>query len=589
MTISKTYAPARFTGNGATTAFAFDWDFTATSDVKVYLAGVLQSSGYSVSAPGSSGTVTFSTAPASGVSVSITRDTPKTQNIDLVANDAFPASTNEGGFDRLTLAAQDLSARLNRTLRVADYAADINPIADPTSPVISWADLPLNLKTYGAKGDGVTDDTAAINAWVTELVSRGAVGYAPAGNYRFTSAMTWPAGSLPWGIVADGSATVTFTYAGANASNDIITIGDGTTDLIRRIFSGFTLRSSTTMTAGIGIHIKRLCRSLVYDVVADGQDGNGNLWHGIRYNGLDNVFFDRFEVRAQKDGLQVNGLTGSNPKADLHVTNYKISSCDVGVRIGGAFGGFYSGTGSLAVCGDSFVVDTTLVAEANREVFFTPETSLDTPTRCNLVVDQSLSSQMYINVPQGMWMASSGSHCIWVKNANGAKITIDGYIYNVTGDGVRIDDANAFVQIDCAFFNNVTGYGINPTVATTKLKITAPHFESVSTPFNTTSNRLVSSLPAPLSIQSGRAVYWLNFTGTLNGSGNATITHGLGGNWYKQVIAVFASAKSSGGAWYPATAAFIDGTSISVTSSAPFASQPYNVTVLLGDQANSGW
>jgi hypothetical protein len=449
----------------------------------------------------------------------------------------------------------------------------------------------VSVKDFGAVGDGVTDDTAAINSWLTYIVANDKIGTAPAGTYRFTSALSGGIGSN-WGIVGEGSAVTTFLYDGVSTTNDIFTIGDGVASLINVRLQGFKLKSNTTMTAGIGLHIRRLCRSLVYDVIADGQDGNGNLWHGIRFNGLDNVFYDRFEVRAQKDGLQVNGLVGALPKADLHISNYKIAFCDVGVRCGGAFGGLYFGTGSIAVCGDSFVLDTTLVAEANREVFFSPEVALDACTRSNAVIDQAISSQLYVNFPSGMWLASSGSHCIWIKNANGAKIIIDAYIYNVTGDGIRIDDASAVVSIN-SFFNliNQAGtHGINATVATSAVRLGSEcRFQGVPSPFNFTSNRAVTTLPFPLNVQGGRSIAWDNYTGTLNGSGNASIAHGKGNTYYRRVIAVFASAKSTGNAWYPLTPAFIDGTNISVTGSAPFANQPYNVMCLVGDEVSSGW
>ena len=45
----------------------------------------------------------------------------------------------------------------------------------------------LSLKDYGAVGDGVADDTAAVNAWFTAVLSTGLTGYAPAGTYKCTS------------------------------------------------------------------------------------------------------------------------------------------------------------------------------------------------------------------------------------------------------------------------------------------------------------------------------------------------------------------------------------------------------------------
>lgn len=46
-----------------------------------------------------------------------------------------------------------------------------------------------NLRYYGAKGDGVTDDTTAINAAQAAVQSRGGFVYAPYGVYRYTSSI----------------------------------------------------------------------------------------------------------------------------------------------------------------------------------------------------------------------------------------------------------------------------------------------------------------------------------------------------------------------------------------------------------------
>jgi len=191
MTVSSTATRIAYTGNASTTAFPFSFRFLATTDIAVYVDGVLQSTGYTVSSPGASGTVTFSTAPASGVSVVITRATAKTQETDYVANDAFSADSTELAFDRAMLVSQDNAAAIGRALRVADHLPAINPITDPDDVVLSWAQLPVNVQTFGAKGDGVTDDKAAIQAAFDYAASLpdGAEVFFPTGVYRLSGAI----------------------------------------------------------------------------------------------------------------------------------------------------------------------------------------------------------------------------------------------------------------------------------------------------------------------------------------------------------------------------------------------------------------
>lgn len=450
----------------------------------------------------------------------------------------------------------------------------------------------ISAKDFGAVGNGVADDTAALNAFFAAVIAAKGNGYIPAGTYRFTTPLNIASAGEDWAIMGAGSAATRLIYDGANTTADIVTLGNGTAEIARIKLGGFVLRSNTTMTAGIGLHLRKLVRSWLNDLVIDGQDGTGKFWHGIRFNGLDSVYWTRFEARAQKDAVQVNGLAGAQPKADLHISDYKIMSSDVGIRFGGAFGGFYTGPGSIAVCGDSVVIDTTLVAEANREVFFSDHIALDAPTRSNCVIDQAITAELRVNFPSGMWISSSGSHGIWIKNADGAQISVNAYIYNIANaDGVRIDDAAAYVAVDDGVFSNITGtgYGINATVATSNLKIANPRFVDVANPFNYTANRAVTDLSFPVAVQGGRALLWHTYTGTLDGSGNASIAHGKGGTYPALIAGVMISVKESGGAWRHIAPTFVDGTSINIAAGAGYASRPYNVTVIVGDQANAGW
>lgn len=125
MTVTTTGYRKAFSGNGVTTAFATDFVFLAETELVVTLVAsdgteTVQTitTNYTVTGgDGSTGTVNMITAPASGETLVIERDTTTTQLIDFVDNDPFPAETAEQGFDRAMLVVQEIVGQFNRTLR----------------------------------------------------------------------------------------------------------------------------------------------------------------------------------------------------------------------------------------------------------------------------------------------------------------------------------------------------------------------------------------------------------------------------------------------------------------------------------------
>ncbi|MFB7597267.1 glycosyl hydrolase family 28-related protein [Streptomyces sp. NPDC056160] len=81
----------------------------------------------------------------------------------------------------------------------------------PTAGALTW----LNVKAFGAQGDGVADDTAAIQAAVdTASAAGGGTLYIPAGRYLLSNAITWASNVNARG---DGSMSV---LQSTNQNND---------------------------------------------------------------------------------------------------------------------------------------------------------------------------------------------------------------------------------------------------------------------------------------------------------------------------------------------------------------------------------
>ena len=151
MTVASELNRKEYAGNGVTTAFATSpMVFFDASDLEVY--DVLDSTGvatlktittdYTVSGgAGSTGTVTMLTAPASGHTLVIVRSLPLTQEDDFVQNDASDAEVVEDAFDRQTMVAQQLQAKVDRAVRLPDgdvSGADTELPPPEASTLLGW-------------------------------------------------------------------------------------------------------------------------------------------------------------------------------------------------------------------------------------------------------------------------------------------------------------------------------------------------------------------------------------------------------------------------------------------------------------------
>ena len=102
----------KYIGNGSTTEFPFQFKLIQNSDLVVYLNSVITSSGYYISGieSGTGGTVTFYTAPAVDVEISIERHVPLDRATDYLNGGALEAETLDDDFDRIVMMIQDLKA-----------------------------------------------------------------------------------------------------------------------------------------------------------------------------------------------------------------------------------------------------------------------------------------------------------------------------------------------------------------------------------------------------------------------------------------------------------------------------------------------
>lgn len=134
MTVASATNRVSYSGNGSSTVFAVPFYFLADSHLLVVLksaAGVdttqVLGTNYSVSGAGveSGGTVTMNVAPATGTTLTISRNVPITQETDLQPNDRLPAESLEDALDKLTMIDQQINENAIRAIKV--------PVSDSTT------------------------------------------------------------------------------------------------------------------------------------------------------------------------------------------------------------------------------------------------------------------------------------------------------------------------------------------------------------------------------------------------------------------------------------------------------------------------
>lgn len=219
-----------------------------------------------------------------------------------------------GLFDTANARFADIEARLT-----ALEGGTVEPSVDP--PVIPPADFDpldgtwLSVATYGAKGDGVTDDRAAIQSCINAAASAGKDVYFPAGTYHMVVSSGDTALSIPSNS----------TMRGAGDTSIVRLYDDGTDD--RQVLMKFEEQTNINIS-----HLKAMGTNTNQQASVMAMVGNGST-----YVTIDHVTFDGCEYAFRCTGYltdaEAQHISISNCTTLSNVLNpFYLGRCD-GVEI----------------------------------------------------------------------------------------------------------------------------------------------------------------------------------------------------------------------------------------------------------------
>lgn len=347
----------------------------------------------------------------------------------------------------------------------------------------------------GVADDPDTDNSVAIGRAETFLAAlpyRGELRFADGRDYYFKSTlnMNRPAG------VWRGSLT-RLIYNGTSTTVDLVVFGatgaiNTATELKDALMQGFQILSVTKMTAGTALRARKTIECHFPEVELQTQRGfetlGNNLWHGFWLEWGATVSISGIAYVCQGEGIRVNGAPSgySGGKSDLFINVNKVSGAQVGLHVGGAFGGVYCSPHTTFIANTVHLLENNSInsvefawgAEANREVF-AEGTVFDFTASAPDYAANTGGANIQIEGPgeclftfSGCWIAGGYGANVWVRSTSSAKVNLTGCRFFIAqpfnafsgnaleGHSLAVAGVGAFVNVTGGSMHAYTKYGI---------------------------------------------------------------------------------------------------------------------------------
>jgi hypothetical protein len=239
MTVSSLSVKNSYNGDNSTTSFAFTFPIHSSAELQVILRAAngtetvqTLTTHYSIVDNGASGgQVNFVTAPGTGITVVLLRNTNLTQETDYISNDPFPAETHEAALDKLTLQQQELQEEVDRSIKLSRTNT-----MNSTEFIVASAERAGKILGFDSNGELVVSQelgtfkgnwSAATSYAARDIVKDTSTNNIFLANTGHTSSGTQPlttnADSAKWDLLVDTASATSSAAAAATSETNAAT------------------------------------------------------------------------------------------------------------------------------------------------------------------------------------------------------------------------------------------------------------------------------------------------------------------------------------------------------------------------------
>ena len=225
----------------------------------------------------------------------------------------------------------------NDTIITHKYVGDtgVSAVGSVVRTLGSILDDTLNVKDYGAVGDGVTDDTAAIQQAIVDEWAR--IASAPLSNLMSRSNIIFPAGNYLVSSTILLYPYITIVGEGQNRSQ--ITLAVGAASPVMRTADSLGQTDANIGTNGAVLPNSINVRSMNIDGSADTAGTNPVILlqrcSGITISGckLINTWLSGDGAGNTNHGVTIESLGNATTTSDISITGCSIRNCENGVHV----------------------------------------------------------------------------------------------------------------------------------------------------------------------------------------------------------------------------------------------------------------